>query len=223
MEVNEIDILLIENYLDGNLNAEEITAFDKRLKSDKDFAKAFEFRKAMPNLIQNAADYKTVREEVRLEIDKYNTKKIQWNKTLIYSIAASVILLAGIFIILQFTVFNTNDSSPIMAESSDTTEQLLKMDKPIEYGDIAIGDNSILLLFPNNDEIISDAGQLMFKWKTNLTDSAQLIVIENDNIVFKKRVLLSSGLLELSELNLGSGVYSWYINDTIVMATFTVK
>ncbi len=223
MEVNEIDILLIENYLDGNLNAEEIKAFNARLESDKDFAKAVEFRKSMPNLIQNAADYKIVREGVRQEIDKYNTKKIQLNKTLVYSIAASIILLAGIFIVLRFTVFNANDSSPIMAESSDTTEQLLKMDKPVEYGDIAIEDNAILLLSPKNDEIISDAGQIMFKWKTNLTDSAQLIIIKNDNIIFEETVLLRSGLLEISELNLRSGVYSWYLNDTIVMATFIIK
>ena len=127
MEVNEIDILLIENYLDGNLNAEEIKAFDERLESDKDFTKTFNFRKKMPNLIQNASDYKNVREEVRLEIDKYNTKKIQLNKTLVYSIAASIILLAGIFIVLRFTVFNTIDSSPIMAESLQIYITQIKM------------------------------------------------------------------------------------------------
>ena len=225
MEVNEKDILLIENYLDGTLEAEAIIAFDERIKTDENFARALESRKAMPGLLQKASDYKVVREEVKLELDQYNPKKTQINKVMVYSIAASVILLAGIFIVLKFTVFSPNDSSTIMAESVDSTEQLSKMDEPVEYGNKAIRNVGILLVSPIDDKVIPKANHMTFVWTTKRTDSAMLIIFENErkSILIEQMVLLSNKKLEIRDLDLRTGGYSWYIDHKITVASFYVE
>ncbi len=96
---------IIDNYLMGRLNKQEIVEFEKRKSNDVNFAKEVAEQKEIIEIINILEKNKLRRQFEKLEIEEINKKeirKIYYIRTL--SVAASV----SIIIISYFTFFSDN-------------------------------------------------------------------------------------------------------------------
>lgn len=100
---------LIDNYFEGTLNPDEKTLFNRLVKSDPDFAKQVNFQKN----VKIALTLKS-REELKSQLKEHEkslSKQRIFNRKWL-AIAASIIILFGLFFIFQ----STPDSSDLYAK-----------------------------------------------------------------------------------------------------------
>ena len=95
MNSEEHDIDLIERFLDGTLNEEELASFHNRVKEDSDFASLVSLRKELPELWTAAEHYQAIEEEVKHALQKRAHARILWMSPAVFAIAASVVVLVG--------------------------------------------------------------------------------------------------------------------------------
>ena len=224
MEVNEKDILLIEKYIDGQLKGEALKEFEDRLLSEQALQNALRFRKEFPELMKEASEYSSVKAEVSQALKANRPNWFNQNKALTWAVAASVILLAGIFMLMQFILPPSGKETGLMAEGKDTEVEVLSIDTPEAYSKLAIAGNGILLTAPESGKIIKMGEPVILTWKSELKDSARLVLLKNGKtLVFETYVALEEGTFTLEQTNLDAGRYAWYINDTLTRSYFVIE
>ncbi|WP_397363755.1 tetratricopeptide repeat protein [Olleya sp. R77988] len=114
--MQEQDYILFENYLSGNLSAEEIAKFENKINTDEAFKQAFTIYKDLSaNLEHEIANHEnTTSFKANLESisNKYFNKENSETKTVTtkktfslykFAVAASIALLMGFFVYNQFS------------------------------------------------------------------------------------------------------------------------
>ncbi len=119
--MNEQDYILFEAYLTESLSKEELASFEERLLNDKDFKSAFELYKQVNGFLEQAYSKDAQEFKSNLETissDYFNSTSSQKGKVVSlwkYAIAASVVIIFGLF------MFN-NFSNPTYGDFADYGE-----------------------------------------------------------------------------------------------------
>ncbi len=129
--MDEATTILFEDYLEGLLSEENRLAFEKRLEEDAEFAANFNTYKALSDHLSHQfskerSDFKTQLENIGSTFFEENTSKKQTPKVIRlkpwhYSIAASIALLIGFFVIQNMGSLDPEDY--IFSESIEITER----------------------------------------------------------------------------------------------------
>ena len=107
MSLNNDDYNLIEKYFDSALSSEELENFNLKLKQEPDFDKEFRFRKEIRDQLRKVNEYQRTKKNVAAIL---NTKRSVFKKKLTwFAIAASVILLIGIYFLIDSGIFKSED------------------------------------------------------------------------------------------------------------------
>src|SRR3989304_1996328 len=103
--MNDERYILFENYLSNELSAEEKTNFEKQLEEDSEFASTFEIFKELnlhlENKFGNANELKAFKKNLKsISKGHFKTKKskVVAFKPWQYAIAASIVILVGLFV-----------------------------------------------------------------------------------------------------------------------------
>lgn len=220
MKTSEKDILLIEDFLDGKLNKEQLKAFELKVKSDKDFSRLLEIRKNLEPEYRKASEYEALRKEVAGIIRKENRHFLGIKPAWSIALAASVVLLIGLLIVLQLSNNSSAPSPDIMAESDSV--EMLRMDEPENFGLKRV--LSVNVIEPVYGASFTPNDSISLKWNSEFTDEAELVIMsETDKVVLiRKRIKLSDSIYTIDKGLLPEGKFTWYIDDTINKGSFKI-
>ncbi|RLD59196.1 MAG: hypothetical protein DRJ05_06775 [Bacteroidetes bacterium] len=110
---------MIEDYLDGRMTESDKLLFEKRLTEDNVLAKEFEIRKKLVSLLKGATEYQHTKDHVNQILNKKKYNKFY--STPIIAIAASIIILVGVFFLIKS---NKNHDPGLLISETDTTQVL---------------------------------------------------------------------------------------------------
>ncbi|MBA4316804.1 MAG: hypothetical protein C0412_00235 [Flavobacterium sp.] len=132
--MNEERYILFENYLSNELSAEEKTNFEKQLSEDPELASAFEVYKELnlhlENKFGNEQELKAFKKNLKsISKEHFKTKKpkVVAFKPWQYAIAASIVILVGLFVFQNINPSFEDYNNPEMAtfiERGDVNENL---------------------------------------------------------------------------------------------------
>ena len=159
------DYIMFEAYLSGDLSADELNAFNERLNSDEQFQQAFKMYRDLSSHLehnitneQESADFKANLDVISNQYfnkidDPIGTTTDESGKSNFYkyAIAASVILLLGIFVFNQFNTptykdYNNFEPISLTVRSSDNAffNQAEQSFNAKNYEEALVAFNSIL-------------------------------------------------------------------------------
>ena len=163
----DTDNQLIEDYIDGNLKGAELANFQKRLKSDAEFAKAYKLRTKLANLWQQADQYQQTKAQIREVMDTEKKSRFFNHRKAYYllAIAASIILLLGVYWLIDSRDKNLKNE---MAETAGTI--VFQMDKPDKLAEIQY---TVQLISPENEQSFKQGDTIEFRWKPS-ADTAKI-------------------------------------------------
>ena len=113
----------IESYIDGLLNESEKKEFEDRLNTDDELAYEYNLRKKLAKALLEASEYKQTGENVAKAISEINSTKISYK--VVFSIAAVLIILIGIFAVLKFRKDNNQKMQMAKTDSSKTYKPMI--------------------------------------------------------------------------------------------------
>lgn len=219
--MNNNDINLLEKYIDGELDGEALTSFEKRLKTEESLAKEYNQRIKLAKLWVDADDYSATKSQIGKILFKQNENIFRTNRFYILSIAATVIILIGVYLLF----FQTNNTNENMLENqltvvSDSTSKkentiIFQYDEPEKLATIDSIDSNIQLLFPVNGEVFNKSEPITFKWKSesNLNDTLFVANEHDRKVLLKLRVKLEDTSYTIKYPQFNIGKYIWYISD----------
>jgi hypothetical protein len=213
------DILLVEDFLDGKLDKEQLKAFKKRMQADAAFARLVELRTNLQPEYQRAAEYGLLKSKIGNVIDREERPAMGINPVWVISIAATVIILVGIYIIFLTTSSDTDKSNQLTKADS---AEMMQMDEPEAYA--VKRTLTFTLKSPVLDESFGPDEDIILKWETPETGEADLYIKTKTGttILINKRIDLAEEQYSLDMGILPVGSYTWYINDTTAKGSFTI-
>ena len=220
METNEKDILLIEDYLDGKLAADEQAAFERRLETDGQFAALLAMRKELEITYRKAGEYRSVREEIGRVISREKAASRRIKPVWVYSIAASVIIVLGVFIVFQLSNNQLNPFDDRVADSDSA--EMLRIDEPESY---ALRRVAVPIVSPRVGDSFRLVESIPFRWQPGPDTTAELVIMSEPGkmVLIRKWINLSDTLFWLDKDVLPEGKYSWYIGDTLNAGRFVIN
>jgi hypothetical protein len=224
--MNDNDKNLIEKYIDGELKGEALTLFEKRLKTDKSLAKEYKQRIRVAKLWVDADNYRTTKAEISNVLHKSEMNFFRSNRYLIFSIAASIIILVGVY----FLMVHDNDTiSNEFANVNDSINNkdntiIFQYDEPDKLAAIDSVSSNIQLLFPVNGDTFNTSQPITFKWKSDLNQNDTLFVSNESSgkILLKLRIRLSDTTYTIKYPQFTVGKYLWYISNNTNHQEFIV-
>jgi hypothetical protein len=222
--VNNNDMQLIEDFLDGILTGEKLEYVKERLNNDTPFRDAYEQRKKLAILWKEADEYQNTKQEIQeiLKTGKRGVFHYLRDNYYLYGIAASFLLLFGIY---WFMIRQHNNGAPNfnnqVAATSDTL--IMQQDEPREFAKVKYLNN---LIMPVNNQQFSIADTLVFKW-TNRPDEQKTMFYIKDRtgskIFIQKKINSTDSLLIVEPGKLQPGSYKWFLNDSVNSEYFTIN
>ena len=220
MKTNEKDILLIEDFLDGNLDDEQLQAFNHKIQSDPGFARLLEARKKLNVAYREALEYEALKNQVGSIIKKENRKILGIQPVWAISLAATVLILVGLFIVFQLSDRKSISPQNQMAESDSI--EMLSLDEPVNYATKDYVKTKILE--PVDGKVYQAADSILLRWETDREDESDLIILSEPEkiLLIKKRILLSDKTYSLDQGILPAGSFTWYVGDTTSKGSFEI-
>jgi hypothetical protein len=211
-KLTDKDFNLIEDYISGILSSDEEKNFKERLGKDTALAREYKFRLKIKKYWNDAETYKTTKDKIGHVIAFKKKKK---NKRLVWTIAASIVVLIGISILFypQIKTHETRlaDKTP---DSVSREGVPLYMEKQPEKGRLY----TLPLTFSSKDT-------LLIQRKPDFPGSGMVSLIEQEN---HKEVLkmeysrkIDSILIPLS--GIAPGNYQWNIKGTSYSGSFQIQ
>lgn len=168
--MNEEDILLYSDYLDGNLSDDDRNSFEKRLQEEEEFAKNFEEFKGIYRVLEN--EFSPEREEFKKSLTLANAKyryteeaekpkeKSRPFRIWQLGIAASILVVVGFVVFNQFSKPSYTDFVPldqidfsIRGSHLDSAQEAEKYFNSANYKEALIYLDQLLNEAPNNAEL----------------------------------------------------------------------
>jgi len=207
--------LLFNDYLQNNLSEKERDSFENRLKKDPVLAKQYHTFRDLYNNLENK--FSKERASLKHDLDKagedyFNTTKTKKEvkvfklKPWYYSVAASVILLFGLYNFIFKQGISYTDysfSEKISLTERNTSSQLLKKAETafnsknyleaIDYFNLIISDN------PNYNELLFYKGVALVE--INSLTAAELVFtkLQESNSIYKNKALFYLALIKLKQ------------------------
>ncbi len=228
--MNDKDIKLIEDYIDGSLQGEDLLSFEKRLKTDKLLAKEYRLRIKLAKLWVDADDYSTTKTQIGEILNKEKESFFRVNRFYILSIAASIIILAGVYLLLfHENNVDLNGKGNQFADVHDSISNkentiVFQYDEPDKLATIDSVSGNIQLLFPVSGEMFNKSEPITFKWKSdsNLNDTLFVCNESDRKVLLKLRVKLADTTYTIKYPQFAEGKYIWYISDSANYEEFMV-
>ena len=224
--MNDKDKNLIEKYIDGELEGEALTLFEKRLKTDKSLAKEYNERIKFAKLWLDAENYSTAKAEISHILHQNDINFFRSNRYLIFSIAASIIILFGVYFLMVHDNANISNEFANVNDSIINGEKTIvfQYDEPNKLAAIDSVSSNIQLLFPVNGDVFHTSQPITFKWKSDLNQNDTLFVSNKSdgNILLKLRIKLSDTAYTIKYPQFTKGKYLWYISDNTNHQEFIV-
>ncbi len=215
--MEEKNALLFEDYLQKKLSEDERIAFEKKLKEDADFNEAFLNYKQLSIFLKNkfskerAALQKTL-SQTGEDYFSSQKQKVFRLKPWHYSIAASVLLLFGVFLYMQNNRFSYNDyafsQTITLVERSDDMKVYKNAETAFNtknYKEAIRYFNQILKTEPTNFEILFYKGIALVE--TDSFTAAELVFtkLQETNSIYKNKALFYLGLSKLKQKDYKDG------------------
>lgn len=228
--MNDKDINLIEEYIEGNLEGEKLLSFENRLKTDESLSKEYKQRLKLANLWVDAEEYQNTKTEISRIIQKEKSKHFLNNRFYTLSIAASIIILISMyFLLFHENSANQNGNVNQFANVDDSVSNkentiVFQYDEPDKLATIDSVPSNIQLLFPIGGEPIYKSVPIIFKWKSDLKHIDTLYVCNkaDKEILLKSKIMLSDTDYTIKYPQLTEGKYLWYISDSSHFEEFIV-
>ncbi len=228
--MNDKDLNLIEKYIDDELHGEELTLFKKRLETDELLSKEYNQRIKLAKLWVDADDYNKTKAEIADILHKKEVSFFQANRYLIFSIAASLIILAGVyFLLVQKNILNENGVGNQFADVPDsiTTKEntvVFKYDDPVKLASIDSISDNIQLLYPSDGVKLNILEPITFKWISDSnTDDTLFVCNQSDmKVLLKLRVSLVENKYTIKYPQFTKGSYLWYISNSNNSKEFSI-
>ncbi|MDT8394571.1 MAG: hypothetical protein RQ761_12060 [Bacteroidales bacterium] len=222
--INETDIELAEQYLEGSIEGENLRAFEERLEKEPDLRQFIETRQAIGKAWRGAGEYLEARKWVKNSIDAHVKQKSRsTNRTLWYSIAALIIVSFAIWGVMRLDN-GRDEQKPLIAE--DTSAIRLEVHPGTEREQKARLDTAkrapaLLSMIEGESSLTSDT--ITFKWKDG--DAFKELFIartENDSVVYTYNLKPGQHIYILLPGTLQSGSYYWYLDQPLVKGHFII-
>lgn len=213
------NIVMIEDYLDGNLVNKELHQFNDRLQSDSELSQQLQLREKMATLWSGADDYQKTNAHVSQAIKEAKIDRFRIYGKRFLSIAASVVVLFGIT--WGFNHYShSNETVPQFVDVDDSSNDIneqsstLQMDKPAQYATFKEVPNDLVIISALDKTIFNEKEEIILKWKSEAASKSILNVINstNDSVVYHANIDLSKRQHSISTGILSAGNYSWFIN-----------
>ena len=208
--MTDIDMEELEAYLEGSLPEQEKIQFEKKMENNKTLKEAHKDRLKTKQLWTDAKEFAEEKEKVKLILSKENTnnnRQILW-QTL--AAAAVLLLMIGSYFYINHKEMGMSD--PQLADQKEEVNTL-SVDEPISYAKQKTY-LSVLLIQPKNDQEISQAQTILFKWEgLSSADSLMVFNATNDDLVFKQLLKSKDSTLTLPAHKLNEGSYYWKISN----------
>ena len=118
----EKDTDLIEKYIDGELSGKVLEIFEERLKAEPDLANEYKMRLKIAKMWIEADNYETTKNEISDILSSRKSSFFITHARYIVSIAASVIILLGAYLLFFQSKNNIDQDQQLVI--SDSTENL---------------------------------------------------------------------------------------------------
>jgi len=193
-------------------------------------AKEYEQRIKFAKLWVDADDYSATKSQIGKILHNQNKNIFRTNRFYIFSIAATIIILIGVYL-LFFQTNNTNENMPgdQYANVKDSLNNkdntiVFQYDEPDKLAAIDSISSNTQLHFPVKGDTFNTSQSITFKWKSDLNQNDTLFVSnESDGkILLKLRIRLSDTTYTIKYPQFTKGKYFWYISDKTNYAVFTV-
>lgn len=217
--MNNQDYILFESYLSKGLSKDEVSAFDSRLKTDLEFAKAFNSYKELTSFLEHKFENEDASNTFKKNLKTISENHFNEDKTVAevksagktfqfykYAIAACVVVLFGIFTFNQFSNPSYSDFSNYDAVSltvrGDNDELLKTAENAFNTKDFAKAEEAFKQLIVKDD---SNAELKLYSAIANIelnnfaSAEALLTDIKNGNSVFKNKAIWFLALSKLKQ------------------------
>jgi hypothetical protein len=224
--MNEQDKLTLEKYLDGSLDKKSKEEFELKLHSDPALQKLLEEEKKTARFWKELHEYESVKKAVKEASRQVNHKKSFKIGSRYWYWAASLLLLAGLALLL----FQKSGQKPQKSLSAtvDSTAKpdsnlKIKKDLPKHYATVQYANKNIQLIFPDSNTSVQNNQTIRFQWQTTQKGTTFLKIIkkEKEQQILSLPVKLEDGAVEIN-FNVKPGEYYWQLGDGSTKTTFRV-
>ncbi len=193
----------IESYTDGLLSEAERKQFEDRLNTDDELAYEYNLRNKLATALREASEYKQTGERVSKVISETNSTKISYK--VVFSIAAVLIILIGIFAVLKFHKGNKqqiqmakSDSSHIYKPMTNKAVHLSKVNYYRPFSSVNKNEVVTILEIPGDTVNNADSNSYLYKMilKNAIIDETvnQLYFHCNEKLLSGKYIYLNDSL-----------------------------
>ena len=213
--INDNDFNRIEDFISGKLSSEQEQKFRERLNTEPELEKAYRFRLKIAPFWNEAETYKETKKQVKILLNHEKGRRKRF--TMVYYIAASVVILIGIAIFYmnrdkqtsQESLYvvsgnDTSQSKPVMLETNEQPQKGSLYSIPPEY---TIHDTLIV----HRPKDMQDAGKLHIECVPE-----HAIVRE-----YPFTAGMDSILIPLTEFRPGD--YTWKLAGTSLSGNFIIR
>ena len=221
------DTDLIERYLDGSLNDEELNLFNERTKTDKSLNDALAERIRFQKSYIEASKQLKLKSNIKLVVSKQKRKASEQRK--VWFLAASFLILAGIgsFLYLQN---KPSANNPIAKQENQNQQDQVVTGKENKIGEFGSVDeynnpdkNSEFFL-PADGAVFNQHDTILFS-RENAFRNEILIITNKTTGSISKKVTIESGFTEYKVFpySLKPGLYTWSLSRDSVAHSFRIK
>jgi|GEM_PF-3073179 len=203
------------------------------MKKNDNLTKEGNQRTPLADLWNEAVEYDRTKAEIGDIIgDEIRKERIR-NRWTVYSAAASVLVLVGLFVIFRpFSSGSRDDSGASFAQTDSTAledeGELLIIDQPEsrEYARLGTASESTanLLKAPADSSVFNPAGQIQFQWQAPTVASVLIIQLHPGNsVVFRHPIKTGDSTFVIEPGKLGEGSYRWSVYPDTTSRMFIVR
>jgi hypothetical protein len=116
------DIELIDRYLKGELNSEELLNFEKRIQEETEFAQQYKAQKLSNDLLE---DYELLQIKKQMQLEMPHLNSGSNNNNFLYT-GAALLVLSGLTVYFIFNHNKTEQAEGAIAVSQDTVSSVIK-------------------------------------------------------------------------------------------------
>lgn len=212
MAIEERELKQLEKYLEDGLNADERRVFEEKLAENAELKSEYQNRVYLRKLWLDTREYEDTKANIKSDILQQTTKSKSRQLWVAVSVAASIIILLGIYF-LNNNYQSIEEIESQKQYSKDKNDyQDLQEDQPPSY---AKKDSLpiVKMISPIGLQKINNHSDIVFKWSSTSSLIDTLCVYEtiNESLRLNIPVKLSDSILNMPASTFGNGKYYWKI------------
>jgi hypothetical protein len=203
----DFDFDLIEGYIEGTLDKEQVHLFEEKQKNDPVFKQQYEFRNRIAAEWRRSHNYEIISKQLN-KIKMEQKKPNKSGKYFMYLAAASVV---AFVLVTGINFFNKSEVQELQFDQSEIKSS------------ISYHDSKYKQISPIHGQIANTAF-LTFEWESAVEIKTNLVILksENQSLVYRVAVNSADKKLKFTE-PLEKGTYIWKLEGFEGEKVFVVK